>query len=116
MGSRRAGDESTPHEVEARMMIPGRTLHRIASYICSTDTLERIVEPAIADLQKEYAGTSSTAPRVRSLAIGYAAILKVIAICAFSLPVGSDEGRATLVRTLTWSLSLIIAIAASRDR
>ena len=36
-------------------MMPGRTLHRLATHICSAKTLERIVEPAIADLQKEFA-------------------------------------------------------------
>ena len=36
-------------------MMPGRTLHRLAARLCSAKTLERIVEPAIADLQKEYA-------------------------------------------------------------
>ena len=36
-------------------MIPGRILHRLAAAVCSAKTLERVVEPAIADLQKEHA-------------------------------------------------------------
>ena len=34
-------------------MMPGRTLHRLAAHICSAKTLEHVVEPAIADLQKD---------------------------------------------------------------
>jgi hypothetical protein len=36
-------------------MIPGQTLHRFAARLCCAKMLERVVEPAIADLQKEYA-------------------------------------------------------------
>ena len=36
-------------------MIPGRVLHRLAARLCCAKTLEHVVEPAIADLQKEYA-------------------------------------------------------------
>ena len=44
-----------PRFVTPRPMIPGRALHRLAARLCSAKTLERVVEPAIADLQKEYA-------------------------------------------------------------
>jgi hypothetical protein len=36
-------------------MMPGRTLHRLATLICDAKSLGRVVEPAIADLQKEHA-------------------------------------------------------------
>src|SRR5688500_2942938 len=39
--------------IEPSVMLPGRLLHRLAAHICSTNTLERVVEPAIADLQNE---------------------------------------------------------------
>src|SRR5687767_7983268 len=95
-------------------MIPGRLLHRLAVRICSTKTLEQIVEPAIADLHKEYhsAAAAHFLRRGRILIAGYCAILKVIAICAVSVaPVHDDERRA-LRRTVGWSLGMIILIAA----
>ena len=45
-------------------MMPGRTLHRLAAHICSAKTLERVVEPAIADLQKEFAARIARRARV----------------------------------------------------
>ena len=49
-----AGED--PRLATSCAMIPGRLLHRLAARLCSAQTLERVVEPAIADLQKEYAG------------------------------------------------------------
>jgi lipopolysaccharide export system permease LptF/LptG-like protein len=92
-------------------MIPGRTLHRLAVLICSANTVERVVEPAIADLQKEYAGADRASSRVRALLTGYIAILKVMAICAASVPSIQDE-RCALWRTLAWSVGWIVAISA----
>jgi hypothetical protein len=92
-------------------MIPGRALHRLAAGICCAKTLERVVEPAIADLQKEY-GASELHPirNVYLLLRGYAAILKVIAICTATVSIESDDERRALVRTLAWSAGLIVAI------
>lgn len=92
-------------------MIPGRILHRLAASLCSANTLERVVEPAIADLQKEYAGADRASSRVRALFAGYVAILKVMAVCAASMPSTQDERRA-LWRTLAWSVGWIVAISA----
>ena len=47
-------------------MMPGTTLHRLAAYICSAKTLERVVEPAIADLQKEYDDAQACSPLRRA--------------------------------------------------
>ena len=63
IASRRA---CTVHE--ARAMIPGRALHRLAACICCAKTLEHVVEPAIADLQKEYASAPSECVRVQGSA------------------------------------------------
>ncbi len=95
-------------------MIPGRTLHRLASLICSTKSLERVVEPAIADLQKEYdaSAESHLGRRVWMLIRGYFAILKVMAVCALGISVATDEERNGLVRTFAWSLTFMIAAAA----
>lgn len=86
-------------------MIPGRALHRLAARMCSAQTLEHVVEPAIADLQNEYAERTG-ANRAWALIIGYAAILEVIAMCAFSASVATDDDRHAIVRTLAWALTL----------
>lgn len=96
------------------MMLPGRTLHRLASHICSENTLERIVEPAIADLQKEYAGAVARSAVARRwiLLTGYLAVVKVMAICALRASVIRSEERDGLARTVRWSLALIGAMTA----
>ena len=91
-------------------MMPGRMLHRLAAVVCSPDTLERIVEPAIADLQKEYAQPrTSTAGRARALTTGYTAILQVIAMCALSFSLATDDDQRAIVRTMAWSFAFTIA-------
>jgi hypothetical protein len=93
-------------------MIPGRLLHRLAAHICSERSLGRIVEPAIADLQKEYAAPAAggAARHLWVLLTGYVAILKVIAMCAVSVPSTGDERRA-VARTLAWSVTMVLVIA-----
>ena len=93
-------------------MIPGRALHRLAANICSEKTLERVVEPAIADLQQEYCGAGNLATRVRILLAGYVAILKVIAMCAVSVSLESADERRAVARTLTWSVTIVVLITA----
>ena len=93
-------------------MIPGRALHRLAAALCSAKTLERIVEPAIADLQKEYAGEASRMRRVWILVAGYAAITKVMGICALRLCEPTNEDRRTLGRILVWSVGSVVTITA----
>lgn len=92
-------------------MMPGRTLHRLAARVCSPTTLERIVEPAIADLQKEWAGSpaADASRRLRILLSGYVAILKVMAICALTVSMTTDEERHALVATLIWSFAFTVA-------
>jgi hypothetical protein len=94
------------------MMIPGRRLHRLAASICSTNTLERSVEPAIADLQKEHAGARDVAGRVSVLLAGYFAIFKVIAICAGTISVETHEERRALLRMVAWSGAMFLVTAA----
>lgn len=94
-------------------MIPGRALHRVALCICSAKTVERVVEPAIADLQTEYAGAGGDRAfrRVWVLLTGYASILKVMTICALSVSITTDDERRTLRRTLAWSVVLVVAVS-----
>lgn len=93
-------------------MIPGRALHRLASLVCSATTLDRIIEPAIADLQKEFASPTRVFARAWVLIVGYLAIIKVIAICAVRLSGQSDVERRALARTGVWSVCLVVAITA----
>ena len=95
-------------------MMPGRTLHRLAALVCSAKTLERVVEPAIADLQKEYesAESYSRLRRVRVLVGGYAAILEVMLMCALQGPASTDEEGRVLVRTLVWSVAFVVGVTA----
>jgi hypothetical protein len=77
LGSR-GQDVETPPDTAARVMIPGGALHRLAGRMCSAKTLERVVEPAIADLQREYAdgtGDRSALARLWALRGGYIAVL-----------------------------------------
>ena len=91
-------------------MIPGRILHRLAAAVCSAKTLERVVEPAIADLQKEHAqARTSGAGRVRALIAGYTAILQVIAMCALSVSLATADDKRAIVRTMAWSFAFTIA-------
>lgn len=91
-------------------MIPGRIIHRFAAVVCSSRLLERVVEPAIADVQKEYAaGRGRRGEQVRVLLVGYIAVLKVVAICALSVSDATDVERQSFVKTLTLSVALITA-------
>ena len=94
-------------------MIPGRALHRLAARICSAKTLEHVVEPAIADLQKEYRSGSAVHSLRRAwiLLAGYCAILQVIAICGFRISATNEDERRALVTTLAWSLVMVVAVA-----
>ena len=95
-------------------MMPGRTLHRLATRICTRKTLEQIVEPAIADLQKDYsrviAGQSFL--RVGILLRGYWSLLKVLVMCALSIHRDIEGERNVLAQTLGWSLGCVVASAA----
>lgn len=91
-------------------MIPGRILHRLAARACSAKSLEHIVEPAIADLQKE---SADAAPNNlwrhgRILLTGYSAVLEVIAMSAMETSTITDDGRRALIRTLFWGLGATV--------
>jgi hypothetical protein len=73
-------------------MIPGRLLHRIATRICSAKSVDRVVEPAIVDLQLEYSdGSSRGWWWIRRLVANYLAILCVIGICTLEVTAMTDE-------------------------
>jgi Lipopolysaccharide export system permease LptF/LptG len=93
-------------------MIPGRMLHRVAACICSARSLERSVEPAIADFQKEYADIAahSRARRAQILLFGYAGVLEGIAMTLLSMD-GANDRRA-LVRTFMWAAVATVTASA----
>jgi hypothetical protein len=95
-------------------MIPGRTLHRLAARLCSPKSLARIVEPAIADLQREYLDAVAQPPLRRScvLLAAYFAVLKVMAFTMVHPTVFSPEDRRVLSRTLAVAGVVIVALSA----
>ena len=97
-------------------MIPGRTLHRLASFVCSTKSLERIVEPAIADLQNEYADAVARRAhlrRAKALLRGYAAVLEVTIMCALHEPSAMNGERHAIGRTLVWAFAMTVCVSAA---
>jgi hypothetical protein len=66
------------------MTKPGARLRALATRLCSGRAMERIVDPAIADLQHEYETATREGQRWRAraaLCAGYVAVVKVMAIC-----------------------------------
>ena len=82
-------------------MTPGRMLHHLAGFVCSEKSLERIVEPALADLQREQ--------RFLAVVTSYFAVLRVIVICALDVSVTTNDDLRALMRTLLWAFALTIA-------
>jgi hypothetical protein len=95
-------------------LIPGRTLHRLAARVCSAKTVERVVEPAIADFQREFSATSSRHALHRGwiLLNGYFAMVKVMMICGLKVSIAAGDERAAIMRTLVWSFMLMVAVTA----
>ena len=65
------------------MRRPGDGLRRLAARVCSARTRQRLIDPAVADLQSEFAAarrTGSTWRTLRPLGAGYLSIAKVLAI------------------------------------
>lgn len=91
-------------------MIPGRALHRLASLICDKKSVERVVEPAIADLQKECARGGSWVGRASDLLVGYVAVVRVLIICVFDVSDWADGERLAVKRSLIWALVLMCAL------
>jgi lipopolysaccharide export LptBFGC system permease protein LptF len=67
------------------MSRPGDRFHRLATNLCTERTRRRLIDPAIADLQSEFAvarRAGSTWHTGRALMAGYLSITKVLAIAA----------------------------------
>jgi hypothetical protein len=79
--------------------------------MCSAGSLERIVQPALADLQHEYAAAESVLSRLWILCRGYAAALRIIVVCIFGRE-AFEADRRVIIRTLGWTAGSITATTA----
>jgi hypothetical protein len=104
-------------------MKPGTRLRALASRICSTETMDRLIDPVIGDMQREHnQGTRPSAPWERrwTLVQGYVAFWKVVALW---LPVvwiarvarersGSPLFRALAAAAVTMIVTTALLVAA----
>lgn len=97
------------------MSQPGSRLRAFAWWCCA-DTLARIVDPLIADLQHEHARAIRAGQIWRSRALqvgGWMALLKVLAICAWrddlSARNWTADDRRALIRSLAFSGAIMVA-------
>jgi hypothetical protein len=101
--------QRTRHAGVCAMTRPGDRLRRVAARFCNRSAMERLIDPAVADLQAEYQAvqTASAWTRVWTLLRGYTACLKVIALCACS---GARTG-------LSWvGVALLVLVGLVRGR
>jgi lipopolysaccharide export LptBFGC system permease protein LptF len=103
------------------MSRPGDRLRALASRVCSSHAMERVIDPAIADLQREHAdaiaqGEAWRARRIR--VAGTIAVWKVFGVHAVwrAIPVArewaaADEGA--MGRTVAFSLASIAIVMVS---
>ena len=90
-------------------------LRALAARVCSDKTMERLIDPAIADLQAEYATATDMKRRWLALLAGYGAVAKVAAWCAMSGVTGmpknwTHEDHSGLVRVLWRSAAAILCL------
>jgi hypothetical protein len=103
-------------------MRPGMRLRSLASRICSPQTMDRLIDPVIGDIQREHdQGATTTGPWERRwvLVQGYVAFWKVVALW---LPVvwiarvareqsASPLGRALAAATVTMVVTTVLLVA-----
>jgi hypothetical protein len=90
----------------------GTVLHRISKILCSPRLQRAVLEPAIADLQHDYAGARGAALRARALVSGYAAFWRSFGWCLGRDAVAS-ESRDFLVAVGAAFAITVTIIAAS---
>lgn len=74
-------------------MLPGTLLHRVATRYCSPTTCERVIEPLIADLQREWLAADSYTWRAAARLHGYAAFWQALFWCGPSPRALRQSGR-----------------------
>ena len=91
-------------------LLPGTRLRALAARVCSASTMERLVDPVVADLQVEYAQAIRESRPWKgrwTLLVSYLAFAKVMLVCGI---LGTREGwhnwsaddRRVFSRTLVW--------------
>lgn len=68
------------------MRPPATRLHRLLALIVDPDTLHHVVEPAIADLQHEAAGSATATARSATILAGYVAIARALVVSTAADP------------------------------
>jgi hypothetical protein len=109
-------------------MKPGTRLRSLASRICSAETMARVIDPVIGDVQREHdpgTGASGTWARRWVLVQGYLAFWKVVALwlpVMWITRVARDPSASPLVRavaaaalTLVVTTALLVAAPLQRD-
>lgn len=98
------------------MMLPGDHLRSLARRVCSPDTMRRVIDPLLADLQFEHDNAMKAGQILRARRLqfgGYLAFWRALGICATRASIGAiqaaDEGA--LGRTIGYSAAAISAIA-----
>lgn len=98
------------------MSRPGDRLRAMAARVFDSGTMERLIDPVIADLQAEYGHATRRGlvwKRRWMLVVGYAACLKVVTLCGWrqllAAPAGSHADRR---RALGPMIGFSIAAAA----
>lgn len=87
-------------------MLPGTLLHRVATRYCSPTTCERVIEPLIADLQREWLSADRPAQRVMARIRGYASFWQTFFLCG-----ARATPRILTTRPLPIAVRTIILIA-----
>jgi lipopolysaccharide export LptBFGC system permease protein LptF len=98
------------------MTLPGGRLRMIASRLCTAQTMERVIDPLIADLQMEYGQASHAGDmwKARSVwLLACLALLKVIVLCGgrsrLSLEGEPADERRAMIRVIALSAASICA-------
>jgi len=101
------------------MKEPGRRLRAFAASVCTIESLSRLVDPAIADFQKELQDVRSRGSAWQSGRVslmGYVSVVAVLAVAlcrdAFDPRRWSPEDRGSLRRALLWSAGSAVALTA----
>jgi len=99
------------------MKQPGARLRAIAARLYCADTMDRLVDPTLADLQAEYENAGSSNRKWESrriLLLGQVALIRVMAAHGGMQAMGflrysTREDRRALIRALSASIVIMVA-------
>jgi hypothetical protein len=91
----------------------GRTVRRIAGWVCDERTIERVIDPAITDVRHELDAAVGRRERRRVLAAGYVGLWKaLVSCCTRSLVLGLRTAIAQESAWIAWTVALALAVIA----